>query len=178
MNENVREVGVLKTLWNKDKEGNWGIGGFMPLTLKSKPGCDPDFFRFQSTLEKAFNSPVAFGSYGSLATLGDTDFLLKQSIVPVVSWVDGDTCIRCIGTGFMVSCSGYLIDPGSDVRARNHLPCGAAHHDQFSIATGHQNEFRFRDKGYSMGTFGWRGVPGFQDLVVGQINSDQCIGLL
>ena len=73
MTENVREVGLLHTLWNNDKEGNWGIGGFMPLTLKSKPGSDPDFFQFQSTLAKAPNWPVAFGSYGNLATFGDTN---------------------------------------------------------------------------------------------------------
>lgn len=44
-----------------------------------------------------------------LASFGTTDFLVKQSIVPVVAWVDGAKSIRCIGTGFIVSCSGYLV---------------------------------------------------------------------
>jgi len=109
MTDKFQEVGILKTVWNKDKDGKWSIGGFMPLTLRPKSGSDPEFFQFQSTMEKTSNWPVAFGSYGSLTTFGDTDLLLKQSIVPVVSWVDGDASIRCIGTGFMVSCTGRVI---------------------------------------------------------------------
>jgi hypothetical protein len=35
--------------------------------------------------------------------------LLKQSILPVVAWVEGESAIRCIGTAFMISCTGYLI---------------------------------------------------------------------
>jgi hypothetical protein len=34
---------------------------------------------------------------------------MKQSVVPIVAWVDGEPVIRSIGTGFIVSCSGYLI---------------------------------------------------------------------
>ncbi|HWW01287.1 MAG TPA: trypsin-like peptidase domain-containing protein [Candidatus Acidoferrum sp.] len=109
MPDKMREVGILKTLWNKDKDGKWVIGGFMPLMLRPKAGCEPDFFQFKSILEKPSDRPMTYDSYGSLTTFGYTDFLVKQSIVPVIAWVDGDAFIRCIGTAFMVSCTGYLI---------------------------------------------------------------------
>ena len=38
-----------------------------------------------------------------------TEFLLRQSIVPIVAWNDGDDEIRCIGTGFFISATGYLL---------------------------------------------------------------------
>ncbi|WP_352746008.1 trypsin-like peptidase domain-containing protein [Mesorhizobium sp. M0185] len=34
---------------------------------------------------------------------------MKQSIVPVVAWREGDDFIRCIGTGSVISCSGYVM---------------------------------------------------------------------
>ena len=34
---------------------------------------------------------------------------MKQSILPVISWVEGENFIRCIGTAFVISCTGYLI---------------------------------------------------------------------
>jgi hypothetical protein len=34
---------------------------------------------------------------------------VRQSIVPVVAWNDGDEEIRCIGTGFFISASGLLL---------------------------------------------------------------------
>lgn len=50
------------------------------------------------------------------ATFGTTEFLVKQSIVPVVAWNEGDEEIRCIGTGFFVSASGLLITAAHVVR--------------------------------------------------------------
>ncbi len=44
-----------------------------------------------------------------MASFGPTDFLLKQSIAPVVSWRDGDKYIRIIGTASVISCTGYAI---------------------------------------------------------------------
>lgn len=43
------------------------------------------------------------------ATFGTTEFLVRQSIVPIVAWNDGDQEIRCIGTGFFISASGILM---------------------------------------------------------------------
>src|SRR6266705_2515286 len=44
-----------------------------------------------------------------LSSFGPTAFLMKQSILPVVAWVEGESVIRCIGTAFLISCTGYLI---------------------------------------------------------------------
>jgi Trypsin-like peptidase domain len=43
------------------------------------------------------------------STFGTTEFLVRQSIVPVVAWTEGDTEMRCIGTGFFISASGLLM---------------------------------------------------------------------
>lgn len=41
--------------------------------------------------------------------LGTRRFVLGQSIVPIVAHVQGEHVLRCLGTGFFVSCSGLLI---------------------------------------------------------------------
>jgi len=41
--------------------------------------------------------------------MGTTDFFLKQSILPVIACVDGEPLITCIGTAFVISCTGYLM---------------------------------------------------------------------
>lgn len=51
------------------------------------------------------------------ATFGTTEFLVRQSIVPMVAWNDGDEEVKCIGTGFFVSASGLLITAAHVVRA-------------------------------------------------------------
>ena len=43
------------------------------------------------------------------ASFGTTDFLMKQSIVPVLAWKNGDDSVKCIGTASVISCSGYLL---------------------------------------------------------------------
>ena len=50
------------------------------------------------------------------ATFGTTEFLVRQSIVPVVAWNDGDEEIKCIGTGFFISASGLLMTAAHVVR--------------------------------------------------------------
>lgn len=106
-----REIGLLKTLWQKDKSGDWIIHGLKGLTLKPKPGFAEDFFLFESQQEMMTDRPFLheYQPYGWLTTFGYTDFLIKQSIVPIVAWVEGEPFIRCIGTGFLISCTGYLI---------------------------------------------------------------------
>lgn len=50
------------------------------------------------------------------ATFGDSEFLVRQSIVPVVAWNDGDDEVRCIGTGFFISASGLLMTAAHAIR--------------------------------------------------------------
>ena len=50
------------------------------------------------------------------ATFGLTEFLIRQSIVPIVAWTDGDRGMRCIGTGFFISASGLLLTAAHVIR--------------------------------------------------------------
>ena len=54
-------------------------------------------------------SPSTRSAYELFSSFGSTDFLMKQSILPVVSLVEGENVIRCIGTAFVISCTGYII---------------------------------------------------------------------
>lgn len=108
-NDKIPEVGILKTIWGKDPDGNWRINGLKGLTLKPRAGYDPDFFQFESHLEMLTDRPFVNGIEGWMTTFGPTDFLVKQSILPVVAWVEGEPFIRCIGTAFVISCTGYVI---------------------------------------------------------------------
>jgi len=76
------------------------------ITLKPKAGFESDYFAFESSLELMTPTPPHADLFSAF---GSTDFLVKQSIVPVVAWVPGASTIRCIGTGFIVSCTGYMI---------------------------------------------------------------------
>lgn len=78
-------------------EGCWTISSILPLKLRSRSGS-LDFYEVEDDviLETAF-------------TISSTSFILGQSIVPVVARVAGEERLRCLGTGFFVSCTGILI---------------------------------------------------------------------
>lgn len=78
------------------------------INLKPKDGFASDFFPFESGLELMTQTPPQ-NLRDLFASFGSTDFLLKQSIVPVIAWVVGEKIVRCIGTAFVVSASGYII---------------------------------------------------------------------
>jgi hypothetical protein len=107
MNNSDTKTAILKTLWRRLEDGRWGIRGGKSLALKPQNGCDPDFFKFESEME-LFN--VGSGNiHEMLASFGPTDFVMKQSILPVVAWVEDEDVLRCIGTAFVISCTGYVI---------------------------------------------------------------------
>ncbi|HTE90574.1 MAG TPA: trypsin-like peptidase domain-containing protein [Terriglobales bacterium] len=99
----------MKTLWTRDQNDNWAICGLKGITLRPKPGYDADYFQFESQIELLTDRPLLSNRFGWMTTFGPTDFLLKQSVLPVVVWVEGEPFIRCIGTAFVISCTGYLI---------------------------------------------------------------------
>jgi hypothetical protein len=101
-------IAILKLLWSRRSDGVWHITDAKGLDLKPKPGFDPDYFQFESDIELMTHTPSA-NVHEALASFGPTDFLMKQSIVPVVAWRDGDHLIRCIGTASVISCSGYVL---------------------------------------------------------------------
>ena len=101
------EIGILKTLWGRGNDGRWIITSLKAIDLKRSAGFEPDFFRFESEMELLTQSPRNMHEF--FTSFGPTDFLLKQSIVPVVAWVNGENSIRCIGTAFVISCTGYVM---------------------------------------------------------------------
>ncbi|HTA65659.1 MAG TPA: trypsin-like peptidase domain-containing protein [Xanthomonadaceae bacterium] len=109
MTEPTSEMGVLKTLWRRNQAGRWAIHDMKGLALKPKPGFDPGFFIFESEFELLTSSPASRSFLELVTSFGSTDFLLKQSVVPVVALVEGENIARCIGTGFVISCTGYVI---------------------------------------------------------------------
>ena len=103
------EVAILKSLWRKNQDGGWHIHGIKGLTLKPRAGFGSDFFSYESQMELMTSSPTTNSVHELFTSFGSTDFLMKQSILPVVAWVEGENFIRCIGTAFVISCTGYLI---------------------------------------------------------------------
>lgn len=100
-------IAILKALWAREN-GSWVISSMKGLELKPKVGYEQDYFAIDSRIELLSEGNFA-NMHQVMAAVGPTDFLLRQSILPVVSWHDGDDHIRCIGTGSLVSCSGYVI---------------------------------------------------------------------
>jgi hypothetical protein len=101
-------IAILKSLWSRQTNGRWGATDLKGLTLEPKPGCETDYFTFEGSMELMTPRPSA-NLHEMFASFGSTDFLMKQSVVPIVRWKDGDPFIRCIGTASVISCSGYLL---------------------------------------------------------------------
>jgi hypothetical protein len=102
------DIGILKSLWTRNPNGYWGVHAIKGIALKRQAGQPEDLFTIESQMELLTSTPPKniddfFNSFGH------TDWLLKQSILPVVAWVDGAPTIRCIGTAFVISCTGYVL---------------------------------------------------------------------
>jgi len=102
------DLAILKPLWSRLPDGRWALHDMKGIRLKPKTGCSLDFFAFESDMELMTSTPPK-NLHDMFASFGSTDFLVKQSILPVVAWVDGEETVRCIGTAFVVSASGYVI---------------------------------------------------------------------
>lgn len=102
------EISILKSLWTRESDFRWGISDIKGLTLKPQAGFDARFFKFESQMELMTTSPKG-NIHSVFASFGPTDFLLKQSILPVVAWVESENLVKCIGTASIISCSGYLM---------------------------------------------------------------------
>ena len=101
-------ISVLKSLWSRTANDQWGITAVKGIELWAQEGFGSDYFAFESEFEMMTSRPSQ-NVIELVASVGPTDFLLKQSIVPVVAWRDGDRFIRCIGTASVISCTGYLL---------------------------------------------------------------------
>jgi hypothetical protein len=107
MKNSDTKIAILKTLWGQGRRLSLGIRAAKSLGLKPENGFDPDFFKFESEME-LFNCSSR-NIHEMFASFGPTDFLMKQSILPVVAWVENEDVLRCIGTAFVISCTGYVI---------------------------------------------------------------------
>lgn len=102
------EIGILKSLWSRRADGRWAITDAKGIHFKPKAGFDSTYFAFESDVELLTTTPSR-NLIEMSASFGLTDFLMKQSVVPVVAWNDNDAVIRCIGTASIISCSGYVL---------------------------------------------------------------------
>ncbi len=102
-------ISILKTIWSLQSDGRWGIQGIKGLSLRPKLGAQDDYFAMEGELDLLTNNPSGLSINELMRTFGTTDFLVKQSIVPIVAWIHDESIMKTIGTGFFVSCSGYLL---------------------------------------------------------------------
>lgn len=109
MNKSSPGVSILKSIWRANSDGHWNIHEMKGITLKPRPGFEPDFFQFESRMELMTHRPATRSMYELLTSFGPTDFLIKQSVVPVIALVNGENSIRCIGTAFVIACTGYVV---------------------------------------------------------------------
>ncbi len=108
-NTQTDDIGILKTIWRKNEEGVWAGHDLKSIHLKPREGFTKDYFKIQNSEINLMTQSPGTIMNSFFTTFGTTEFLVRQSIVPIVAWNDGDEEIRCIGTGFFISASGLLI---------------------------------------------------------------------
>lgn len=104
------DVSILKCLWCEDPSGTYRIHDMKGLKLGPPGGCeDPSYFSIHTDLQLLTERPPLSlgGSIYSFA--GPAEFLTKQSILPVVEFLPKSKEINCVGTAFLLSCSGYVV---------------------------------------------------------------------
>ncbi len=101
-------IGILKSIWRRDQTGKWIIHDMQGIDLKPREGFTKDYFKINDEMVLLTQRPGnVFNNF--FASFGLTEFLVRQSIVPIVAWNEGDEEMRCIGTGFFISATGYLL---------------------------------------------------------------------
>ncbi len=106
------EVGILKSLWGKSADGRWAITDLHGVELHPEPGCDPDYFMIANRMEMMSKNPRGRTMEELVQTMGSTNLVLKQSIMPVVALEAGAPVLRVIGTAFVISASGLVMTAG------------------------------------------------------------------
>jgi len=104
----MEDIRILKSIWRKNEAGVWAGHDLQEIALKPRDGFPKDYFKIENEMNLMTQRPGLIMN-NLFATFGTTEFLVRQSIVPIVAWNDGDQEIRCIGTGFFISASGYLL---------------------------------------------------------------------
>ena len=101
-------ISVLKSIWSRRADGQWGISELKALDLTSESELDNRFFVLRGDIQLMTNSPNC-SLIDAMSLVGPPELLMQQSVVPVVAWLDGEHTIRCIGTASIISCTGYLL---------------------------------------------------------------------
>jgi hypothetical protein len=136
------QIAILKSLWRRNEAGVWTTHGMKAIDLKPRAGFKPDYFKIENEIILLTEQPGLVMT-DFFATFGHTEFIIRQSIVPIVAWNDGDQGMRCIGTGFFISASGLLMTAAHVVRG----PIDDRYANYTKIA---ERAFRF-DKDLHMG---------------------------
>lgn len=89
---------LLKVHFGKNRDGKWAIQSLQSIPLKPDGSGQDRLFVIKDDL--LVKQP---------AFLGTIKFVLGQSIVPIVAHVPGERILRCLGTGFFISCTGLLV---------------------------------------------------------------------
>src|ERR1700722_5197007 len=99
MPEEQKKLGLLKTFFRTNPRGYWEIQAMQGIYLRPRQNWGrEDFFEIADELLVIQPNIV-----------GTTTDILGQSIVPIVAHSHGELEMRCLGTGFFISCSGLLI---------------------------------------------------------------------
>jgi hypothetical protein len=110
-----KDISILKSLWRKNASGAYVIHGIKGIDLNPREGFEADYFKIKDEMVLLTETPGAIFE-NIFSTFGFTEFLVRQSIVPIVAWNEGDQEIRCIGTGFFISASGLLLTAAHVIR--------------------------------------------------------------
>jgi hypothetical protein len=118
---------IMKTFWQRRNDGVWQVVAMKGLDLKGKRGTQDNLFPVQEDIVVTDATP----SPGiPLQSIGTIRSFVGESIVPVAANVQGENRLRCVGTGFFVSCTGLLLTAAhviTDPIERNYG--GLAEHD-------------------------------------------------
>jgi trypsin-like peptidase len=90
---------LMKIFWRRNSAGIWAIADMVVLNIGEPPSTNFTYFPIQDDVVITQSPPIG----------GTTRSVMGESIVPIVAHVNGEDTLRCIGTGFFVSCSGLLI---------------------------------------------------------------------
>ncbi len=88
---------LLKTFFESCENSTWALSQIASISLLPRDSDCTTFYPLKDDLVVA--SPH----------LGTVQHVLGQSIVPIVANVAGENTLRCLGTGFFISCTGLLI---------------------------------------------------------------------
>ena len=146
------DVKLLKTFWSLRNDGAWQIHGMQGITLRPNQAPSAEYFSIEDDV--VLVQP---------ATIGTVKSFLGDSIVPIVTNVTGENILRCVGTGFFISCSGLLItaahvviDPidrkYGDVTERDGVTLGS---DNLKLGVLIRNNPIFQQRGYQYYPIEW-----------------------